>query len=136
VQGWDVPTRSKALSDHFTYFLFTNVCRSLFEKDKVLFAFKLAVNLRMADGLVDAGELRFLLTGGVAVGDNPHANPAPQWLSEKSWTELCLLNDLPAFSVGHHHPLSSLIITPQDVQSILAHPTQPYPISPHSVECH
>lgn len=99
MQGWDVPTRAKALTDHFTFFLFTNICRSLFEKDKVLFAFKLAVNLRMASGLVDSAELRFLLTGGVAVGDNRNANPAPQWLSEKAWTEICLLDDLPAFKV-------------------------------------
>lgn len=98
-QGWDVSQRLQALSDHFTYFLFTNVCRSLFEKDKVLFAFKLAVNLRMAEGKVDAGELRFLLTGGVAVGDNPHENPAAEWLSAKSWTEIWLLDMLPAFQV-------------------------------------
>ena len=103
LQGWAVEQRLAALSDHFTYFLFTNVCRSLFEKDKILFAFKLAVNLRMSEGLVDAGELRFLLTGGVAVGDNPNENPAPEWLSEKAWTEIWLLDMLPAFTVRRYH---------------------------------
>uniref|UniRef100_A0A061R4I5 Dynein heavy chain 9 n=2 Tax=Tetraselmis sp. GSL018 TaxID=582737 RepID=A0A061R4I5_9CHLO len=96
-KSWDVAQRLEALSEYFTFFLYTNVCRSLFEKDKVLFAFKLAVNLRMAEGLVDAGDLRFLLTGGVAVGDNPHENPAREWLPEKAWTELWLLDMLPAF---------------------------------------
>lgn len=100
-------TRLKALSGHFTFFLFTNVCRSMFEKDKVLFAFKLAVNLRMSEGQVDPGELRFLLTGGVAVGNNPHENPAPDWLSEKSWTEIWLLDMLPAFQVWSSWLLSA-----------------------------
>eukprot|EP00854_Cymbomonas_tetramitiformis_P002297 gene2297-3019_t len=39
--------------------------------------------------------LRFLLTGGVDTGENPHANPAPDWISTKSWGEICRLSDLP-----------------------------------------
>jgi len=37
---------------------------------------------------------RFLLTGGVAL-QNPHANPAPDWLSEKSWSEIVRASQLP-----------------------------------------
>lgn len=59
-----VQKRLDNLRDHFTFFLFTNVCRSLFEKDKLLFAFALAAHLGVAAKKVDPGQLRFLLTGG------------------------------------------------------------------------
>ena len=38
--------------------------RSLFEKDKLLFAFSLAVHIGMAGGTVQRPQLSFLLTGG------------------------------------------------------------------------
>ncbi len=37
---------------------------------------------------------RFLLTGGVAL-DNPHPNPAPEWLTDKSWSEIVRSSSLP-----------------------------------------
>lgn len=89
----DLPTRLKNLTDHFTFFLFVNVCRSLFAKDKLLFAFTLSTKLAMARTLVRAAELRFLLTGGIAV-ETAHINPAPAWLSDKAWGEICRMDDL------------------------------------------
>jgi len=44
---------------------------------------------------VDEDVWRFLLTGGVAL-ENPHANPAPEWLTEKSWGEIVRATSLPA----------------------------------------
>lgn len=87
----DLDRRLDHLSSYFTAILFTNVCRSLFEKDKLLFAFFLTCKIRA----VDAAELRFLLTGGVAVGETQQPNPAPEWLSDKSWGEIVRLSDLP-----------------------------------------
>ena len=43
---------------------------------------------------VDEEVWRFLLTGGVAL-ENPHPNPNPQWLSDKSWGEVVRASDLP-----------------------------------------
>ena len=34
-----------------------------------------------------------MLTGGVAL-DNPHPNPFPQWLIEKSWGEIVRASEL------------------------------------------
>ena len=45
-------------------------------------------------GEVDDTVWRFLLTGGVAL-DNPHPNPFPEWLGEKSWGEIVRASSLP-----------------------------------------
>ena len=69
-------------------------CRSLFEKDKLLFAFALASGLQVDSGAMNAAELRFLLTGGVAVGGDDRPNPCSTWLSDKSWGEICRASQL------------------------------------------
>ncbi|KAL5013226.1 hypothetical protein ScPMuIL_007496 [Solemya velum] len=94
--SYDLSERLKNLNSHFTYSIYKNICRSLFEKDKLLFSFLLCIGIAKGEGGIDDREWRFLLTGGVAL-ENPFPNPASKWLSEKSWSELVRCSDLPSF---------------------------------------
>jgi hypothetical protein len=98
LQAPTVEERGGELNAHFTYSLYLNVCRSLFERHKLMFAFLLAVKVRQAAGDVDSHEWRSLLAGPTAAADaNAPANPAPEWLTDKAWSELQALACLPAF---------------------------------------
>lgn len=98
----DVPTRLDHLKEHFSYFLFVNVCRSLFDRHKLLFAFKLA----LVQQPVPAAQLNFLLTGGVSM-ENSYSNPLEGVMSDKSWGEVCRLTDLGGRFQGLHEIVSS-----------------------------
>jgi dynein heavy chain, axonemal len=88
-----VAARLHSLRDTFTFFLYTNICRSLFQEHKLLFAFNLATKLALAAGDVIQAQVNFLLTGGVA-RDAPQPNPAPGALADKAWGEVCRASDL------------------------------------------
>jgi dynein heavy chain len=97
-----IQRRLKNLQEHFTYNLYSNVCRSLFEKDKLLFSFILCVNLLMSRMELNRAEYLFLLTGGVGL-ENKLKNPTT-WLLDRNWDELCRLDsDLPHFRGIREH---------------------------------
>lgn len=69
LQAESVEERSKALNEAFTYALFINVCRSLFEAHKLMFSFLLAVKILQNRKEIDPGMLLTL---------NHHALYMPQ----------------------------------------------------------
>ena len=88
--------RLKNLRTYFLYSLYSNICRSLFEKDKLLFSFLLAVRLKEFKGELDSDMYRFLLTGGVSLGEKVPPKPA-DWISDKAWAEINRLSKLQGF---------------------------------------
>ncbi|XP_023310238.1 dynein heavy chain 3, axonemal [Anoplophora glabripennis] len=81
------------LNNHFTSSIYRNVCRSLFEKDKLIFSFVLTVGILRYQGGIDEEVWNFLLTGGIAL-ENPYPNPSPEWLADKSWSEIVRASNL------------------------------------------
>jgi dynein heavy chain len=89
----ELDQRLKNLFQYATYFLYKMVCRSLFEKDKLIFSFLLCTRMMRAENILSEDELKFLLTGGIAVGD-PEPNPHQAWLVDKSWGEIGRMSKL------------------------------------------
>ncbi|XP_052130864.1 dynein axonemal heavy chain 3 [Frankliniella occidentalis] len=86
--------RMSNLNSYFTMSIYKNVCRSLFEKDKLIFSLVLCVGILRSKRRILEDLWTFLLTGGVAL-DNPYDNPDPSWLSVKSWSEIVRISNLP-----------------------------------------
>ncbi|KAI4500182.1 hypothetical protein M0802_004599 [Mischocyttarus mexicanus] len=93
-QSIHLNVRLNNLNSHFTANIYRNVCRSLFEKHKLMFSLILCVGLMRAEKKLNEDLWTFLLTGGVGL-DNPYPNPAPFWLSDKSWSEVVQATALP-----------------------------------------
>jgi len=89
--------RLESLKSTFLDSLYRNVCRSLFEKDKLLFSFLLTLKVLLGRKDLNPLEIRFFLQGNTTM-DLPEPNPAPEWLSEKSWGDILALGNLHTFS--------------------------------------
>eukprot|EP01029_Cantina_marsupialis_P005813 TRINITY_DN1630_c1_g1_i2.p1 TRINITY_DN1630_c1_g1~~TRINITY_DN1630_c1_g1_i2.p1 ORF type:complete len:2520 (+),score=925.36 TRINITY_DN1630_c1_g1_i2:475-7560(+) len=95
--------RLEALNNTFTQVLYSNICRSLFEKDKLLFSFLLCTKIMVGDGKITPDSLRFLLQGSTSM-DLRIPNPllttksdTEKWLTDKAWADVLALAELPEF---------------------------------------
>lgn len=91
-----VEERLEVLQNHFDRALYTNVCRSLFEKDKLPFSMALASSLMIQRGEMSSVEMDLFLTGSKSL---TRGNPTecPSWLSLKTWDQICQLAAEPPF---------------------------------------
>lgn len=92
-----VNKRLKNLETHFNFALYSNVSRSLFEKDKLLFSFLLCCIMQLGRGQISQEEFSFFVTGCVIVPKDAPANPHPEYFTEKVWNEMCALSELEPF---------------------------------------
>lgn len=91
-----VEERVVVLNEHFTYSLYRNVCRSLFESHKLMFSFLLCVAVMQNEGEIDKAEWRLLLAGPTNTSMS-RPKPDADWVTEVAWVELLNVAKLPAF---------------------------------------
>lgn len=89
--------RITALKDRFTHVLYLNVCRSLFEKDKLLFSFLLTVKIMIGDLKLDPAHLRYFLAGNTSLEQRELPETECGWLDEQTWSQILGLSKLTGF---------------------------------------
>ncbi|GIQ86877.1 dynein heavy chain 1, axonemal, partial [Kipferlia bialata] len=95
----DLEERLYNLIDYFTYHLYLTVCRSLFEKHKLLFSLLLALRIRQRGNNLNHNEFRLFLVGTMASEARlPKPEMVAGWLSDSAWLEILELDSLPAFT--------------------------------------
>lgn len=101
--------RLKNLNNYFTYSLYENVCRSLFEKHKLLLSLLLTVKILQGDSKLNEKEWRYLLagpSGEIKIKSNPTT-----WISENLWPDVYMqlygLSQLDHFRDIENHFISS-----------------------------
>lgn len=93
----DQQQRIAFLTEAITKNLYSAICRSIFEKDKLLYSFILCTKIMMFDGRLKPNLLMFLLTGGDSP-DLTKSNPSSDWITDKMWESVMKLNNLDGFS--------------------------------------
>ncbi|XP_076227649.1 dynein axonemal heavy chain 1 [Nomia melanderi] len=91
----DIEERIAGINQKFTFSLFSNVCRSLFQKHKLHFAFLVCARIRTSDKLIEPTEWRHFLAGPEPFQDQ--SNPSPDWITPRCWKEIQALENLNKF---------------------------------------
>ena len=69
--------------------MYRNICRSLFEKHKLLFSLQMCVKILQRASKINLEEYQFFLRGGGLVDKSVQApNPAPEWIPDAAWDNL------------------------------------------------
>ncbi|XP_077287714.1 dynein heavy chain at 62B [Arctopsyche grandis] len=87
--------RLQFIRDTFTFNLYSNVTRSLFEKDKLTFSFILCSEILLAKDEINSNEFNYFLSGST-ITDDQTDNPFT-WLPKNSWDSICNIEEIPEF---------------------------------------
>jgi len=88
--------RVQNIIDAMTYIVYRYVNKGLYERDKLLFVFIVAVKIMVTAGLLDQSEVQLFLRGGAAL-DIANVRKKPTWMSNESWLNVIALSDGVAF---------------------------------------
>ncbi|KAG1713130.1 hypothetical protein DVH05_000853 [Phytophthora capsici] len=106
--------RLEILMQDITMSMFVNVCRGLFEKDKIIYAFMIASSILLHRGAISSPEWNFYLVGDKRSSAVQAAQvescglTRPSWLSDRVWKTVVGMKDISsafadlASSVGQH----------------------------------
>ena len=98
IEAQSLRNRVLSLINYFTQNIYSNVCRSIFEKDKLLFSFLLTAKIRESQGKLNSVQYS-LLTETITGLENPlrMANHSKPWLDDKIWNKLCTYSQRDSF---------------------------------------
>ena len=94
----EIDQRVINLNDCFTLSVYSNICRSLFERHKLLFSFILCVKILQGENVIDAIQYRFLLSGISPEVVNMEI-PQTNWLEKNIWNDICSLAGVEEFKL-------------------------------------
>lgn len=92
-QTTDQKKRLQILVEDITKSFYINICRGLFEKDKLLFSFLLATKIKLADNLISNRLWNFFLRGP-SQDPRESTDPLPSFMNEKVFKKVLSLAEL------------------------------------------
>ena len=92
--GDSLQDRLTAIAEKHKKEVFIYACRGLFEKDKILLAIQMAVNLSVE---IDP-DYEFFLRGAPVDKKSQSHNPNPDWISDQAWDMISSLEKRPNFT--------------------------------------
>lgn len=80
--------RLDIIIDDITRSFYLNICRGLFEKDKLLFSFLNAVRITQKDGKISEKEWVYYLVGSPDDAESPEFNAEGIHMDKKVWRDI------------------------------------------------
>jgi dynein heavy chain len=116
------------LNSEITYYFYHNICRSLFDKHKKLFAFLIATKCEYVSKAFDSHVWNFILYDHLIVNDTKSINN-PEYIPSRQWNSLTRLSQVNVYS---GELLETFKINNAEWQRFINHPTPENEKIPHS----